>query len=53
MPNQIRKIRNKNLYRITNMDTGKIESYGTTLEKARRQVRLLHMIDSQKHKKRH
>ena len=41
MPYKIRKIRNKNLYKVYNVSTGKIFSRSTTLEKARSQLRLL------------
>lgn len=37
----IRKLPNKELYRVRNIETGKIHSYGTTLSKAKQQVRLL------------
>lgn len=45
MPYQIRKLPNKNLYRVSNKETGKVYSYGTTLENAKKQVRFLNMTD--------
>lgn len=45
MPYVIKKIRNKDLYSVKNAVTGKIHSYGTTLERAQAQVRLLNSID--------
>jgi len=48
MPYIIRKLPKKDLYRVYNKDTKEIHSYGTTLEKAKKQVRLLHMVDSKK-----
>ena len=43
---KIRKIPNQNKYRVYNSKTKKIHSYGTTLKNAKKQVKLLHMIDS-------
>lgn len=51
MPYKIRKLPNKDLYRVYNKDTGKIFSYGTTLEKAKKQIRFLHMIENIKYNK--
>lgn len=48
MPYKIRKLPKKNLYRVTSRDTGKIKSHGTTLEKAKAQVRLLYALNSDK-----
>ena len=45
MPNIIRKIRNKDLYKVFNKDTGVVHSYGSTLENAKSQVRLLDSIE--------
>jgi hypothetical protein len=45
MPNIIRKIRNKDLYKVFNKDTGVVHSYGSTLENAKSQVRLLDAIE--------
>ena len=45
MPFAIRKIRGKDLYSVKNTRTGKFHSYGTTLEKAKRQVRLLNSLE--------
>jgi len=41
MPYLIRKLPNKDLYRVRNTESGKIHSYGTSLTNAKRQVRLL------------
>lgn len=45
MPYTIRKLPNKNLYRLRNIDTGKVHAKGTTLENAKKQMRLLNAID--------
>ena len=45
MPYIIRKVNNKNCYSVKNKITGFKHSKCTTLNKAKRQVRLLHMID--------
>lgn len=45
MPYKIQKIRNKNLYKVYNTWTGRIHSKGTTMDKAKSQVRLLHQIE--------
>lgn len=41
----MRKLPNKDLYRVFNKETGEIFSYGTTLENAKKQIRLLYMIE--------
>lgn len=41
MPYKIRKIRNKNSYKVYNVSTGKVFSKSTSLKKARSQLRLL------------
>ena len=46
MPYTIRKLPNKNLYRVRNPTTGRVFSKGTTLEKARKQVRMLNFINN-------
>lgn len=48
MPYVIRKVKNKNLYSVKNKITGQFKSKGTTLAKAKAQVRFLHMIDNKK-----
>lgn len=48
MPYVIRKLPNKNLYRVTNKRTGKIHANGTTKKNAQRQVRLLNAIEHNK-----
>lgn len=45
MPFILRKIRNKNLYKVILKDTGQILSHGTTLENARKQIALIGMRD--------
>lgn len=45
MPYVIRKVRNKNLYSVKNQKTGHVHSEGTTLEKAKAQVRLLESLE--------
>ena len=45
MPMVIRKLRNQNLYKVINKETGQIHSKGTTLNKAKAQKRLLDAID--------
>jgi len=46
MPYSIRKLPNKNLYRVYNTKTKAIHSYATTLENAKKQIKLLHMVDA-------
>lgn len=46
MPYSIRKLPNKDLYRVYNTKTKEIHSYGTTLENAKKQIKLLHMVDA-------
>jgi len=45
MPYKIRKLPNKNKYRVYNSDTGVIHAHSTTLENAKSQLRLLYMIE--------
>ena len=45
MPYKIRRLPYKNSYRVYNIETGKIHSYGTSKENAERQRRLLYMIE--------
>lgn len=45
MPYVIRKLKNKNLYSVKQVNTGQVKSKATTLEKAKAQVRLLHMMN--------
>jgi hypothetical protein len=42
------KVRNKPLYRVKNIDTGQIYSYGTTKTKAKKQIKLLNMLHARK-----
>lgn len=48
MPYVIRKIRNKDLYSVKNLLTDAVYSYGTTKNKALKQIRLLHMLENKK-----
>lgn len=45
MPYKLKKIRNKNLYKVYNSITGKIHSKGTTLDNAKAQMRLLSQLE--------
>ena len=45
MPYSIRKLPNKNLYRVRQLNTGQVKAKATTLKKAQAQVRLLHMMN--------
>lgn len=45
MPYSIRKLPNKNLYKVVNKETGKVRSYGSTLANAKAQVRFLNMVE--------
>jgi len=46
MPYIIRKLPNKDLYKVINKDTKAVHSYGSTYENAIKQVRLLNMVDA-------
>jgi hypothetical protein len=46
MPYIIRKLRNKNLYKLSNKLTGVVHSQHTTKAKAEAQMRLLNAIDN-------
>jgi len=46
MPYTIRKLPNKDLYKVYNTQTKSVHSYATTLENAEKQVKLLHMVDA-------
>ena len=46
MPYSLRKVRNKELYKVYNTDTGKIHSKATSLENAKKQIKLLYMVDA-------
>lgn len=41
----MRKIRNKDLYKVINTKTGKVHAEGTTKENAKAQLRLLETIE--------
>lgn len=45
MPYSIRKLPGKKLYRVRQMNTGKVLAKGTTLKKAQAQIRLLGMVN--------
>lgn len=45
MPFVMRKLPNKNLYRVYNKDTKKVYSRATTKEKAQKQIKLLYLIE--------
>ena len=46
MPYKIRKLNNQDLYKVTNTETGEIMSKGTTLDKAKAQIRLLENLEN-------
>lgn len=46
MPYTIRKVRNKDCYRVKNTQSGKIMATCTTMTKAKAQVRLLNSLHS-------
>ena len=48
MPIKIRKLPNKELYKVTNSKTGKVHAYATTKENAVKQSRLLNALDKKK-----
>ncbi len=50
MPYTIRKIPNKKLYRVFNSKTKQVYSRGSTLENAKKQVRLLYLIENRNRK---
>jgi len=45
MPYKIRKLPDKNEYKVSNKKTGVIHSKGSTLANAKKQITLLNMID--------
>ena len=49
MPYTIRKIKNKNEYSVKNTKTGVVHSKESTLANAKKQVRLLYMVDNMKY----
>lgn len=51
MPYKIRKLPNRELYRVYNTETKEIRAYGTTREKAIRLIRLLNAINHGWHPK--
>lgn len=48
MPFKVRKLRNKDLYQVKNTKTGEVHSKHSTLENAKKQVRLLYTLEKQK-----
>jgi len=48
MPYKMIKIRNKDLYKVINTETGEVHSKGSTKENAKKQIRLLYMLDKEK-----
>ena len=48
MPYSIRKLPGKNKYRVRQMNTGKIVAKGTTLDKAKAQIRFLNVLHALK-----
>ena len=48
MPFKVRKLRNKDLYQVKNTKTGEVHSKHSTLKNAKKQVRLLYMLEKQK-----
>jgi len=47
MPYEIKKV-SKSKYQVINKITGKIHAKGTTLEKAKKQIKLMEYLDSRK-----
>jgi hypothetical protein len=45
MPYTIRKVRNKNCYQLKNSITGKVFSKCTSIESAKKQLRLLNAVE--------
>ncbi len=50
MPYTIRKVRNKDCYRVKNKETNAIKAYCTTKKKAEAQVRLLESLKKKEKK---
>jgi len=48
MPITVRKLPNKQLYRVTNTKTGKVHANATTKANATKQARLLNALDKKK-----
>ena len=46
MPFQLRKIKNKNLYSVKNILTGEYHSYGSSKKNAKKQIKLLYMLEN-------
>ena len=45
MPYQIKKVRGKSCYRVTNKKTGKLHAKCTTMKKAQKQVKLMNALE--------
>lgn len=48
MPYAIRKIKNKNEYSVKNTKTGVVHAKASTLTNAKKQMRLLYMVENMK-----
>lgn len=48
MPIKVRKLPNKELYKVTNSITGKVYAYGTTKVNAKKVVRVINALDKKK-----
>jgi hypothetical protein len=48
MPFELRKLPNKDLYKVFNKDTKEVYSKGSTLKNAKKQIRLLYLLESKK-----
>ena len=48
MPYSVCKLPNKNKYRVKNVETGRILAKSTTLDKAKKQIRLIKYLDKKK-----
>lgn len=51
MPYEIRKVRNKECYAVKNKQTGVVHSKCSTKENAKKQMKLLYLLDAQRKKK--
>lgn len=45
MPYKTRKVRNKNCYKVVNINTNKVHAKCTSLENAKKQIKLLNAIE--------
>ena len=51
MPFKMRKLPNRDRYRVYNADTGEIYAYSTTKRKAEAQLRLLRMVEGMRRRR--